>query len=118
MQVCHVPDYDKGQFVAALLQQTAQLKRLRGPETAPGRLTVDKKFGHFLSVHCQCYRMAAEVSGAGIDLSTVNFLARAGSASTNSNAGQGSVYGVCGSGGRAKSAAVQANSSTLPRTGR
>ena len=76
MQVCHVPDYDKGQFVAALLQQTAQLKRLRGPETDPGRLTVDKKFGHFLSVHCQCYRMAAEVSGAGIDLSTVNFFGK------------------------------------------
>ena len=76
MQVCHVPGYDKGQFVAALLQQTAQLKRLRGPETDPGRLTVDKKFGHFLGVHCQCYRMAAEVSGAGIDLSTVNFFGK------------------------------------------
>lgn len=115
MQVCHVPGYDKGQFVAALLQQTAQLKRLRGPETDPGRLAVDKQFSHFLGAGCQCYRMVAKISGAGIDLSTVNW---AGSASTNSNAGQGSVYGVCGSGRRAKSAAVQANSSTLPRTGR
>lgn len=77
MQVCHVPGYDKGQFVAALLQQTAQLKGLGGrAENDPGRLAVDKQFSHFLGAGCQCYRMAAEVSGAGIDLSTVNFFGK------------------------------------------
>lgn len=76
MQVCHVPDYDKGQFVAALLQQTAQLKRLREPETDPGRLTVDKKFGHFLGAGCQCYRMVAKISGVSIDLGVVNFFGK------------------------------------------
>ena len=76
MQVCHVPGYDKGQFVAALLQQTAQLKRLRGAETDPGRLAVDKQFSHFLGAGCQCYRMVAKISGAGIDLSTVNFFGK------------------------------------------
>ena len=76
MQVCHVPGHDEGKFVITLLQQAAQFKGLGGAETDPGRLTVDKKFGHFLGVHCQCYRMAAEVSGAGIDLSTVNFFGK------------------------------------------
>lgn len=76
MQVCHVPDYDKGQFVAALLQQTAQLKRLRGPETDPGRLTVDKQFSHFLGAGCQCYRMVAKISGVSIDLGVVNFFGK------------------------------------------
>lgn len=42
VQVCHVAGHDEGKFVITFLQQTAQLKRLRGPETDPGRLTVDK----------------------------------------------------------------------------
>ena len=76
MQICHVPGYDKGQFVTALLQQTAQLKRLGGAETDPGRLAVDKQFSHFLGAGCQCYRMVAKISGVSIDLGVVNFFGK------------------------------------------
>ena len=42
MQVCHVAGHDESKFVINLLQQAAQFKGLGGPETDPGRLTVDK----------------------------------------------------------------------------